>query len=278
MKSNANTKTAGGNGNKTKWGAPSSATLPPTPSSSNSHALLKSTSLGKPSQRLWSSPNHQSTELLGQPALWGSLAPVTDREERGGTLLPGVLPNPANPPTTDFSRREMYRLKPQLQPHLLPPGSSYRESSRPVPRRRRRGCSGSASAAWSAPRRRRPLSPAGPSWKKTRSSRGTRYEASWRLGRGDRSASRAAMVPRDPRELTPASLTWSGPDVAFLATEGLHSLGRRGSGKRKGSRQWRSGTRLLDGKVRSLARRELRFPEAVAASQSWRPPLSGRCC
>ena len=35
-KSNANTKTAGGNGNKTKWVAPNRATLPPTPSSSNS--------------------------------------------------------------------------------------------------------------------------------------------------------------------------------------------------------------------------------------------------
>lgn len=173
----------------------------------------------------------------------------------------------------------MYRLNPQLQPHLLPPGSSCRESSRPAPRRRRRGCSGSASAAWSAPRRRRPPSPAGPSWTKTRSSRGTRYEASWRLGRGDRSASRAAMVPRDPGELAPASLSRSGPDVAFLAAGGLHFFGGRGqAGKRRGSRRWRAGTRLLAGKVRGLAGRELRFPEAVVAPQSWRPPLSGRCC
>lgn len=106
LKSNANTKTAGGNGNKTKWGAPSSATLPPTPSSSNSQALLKSTSLGKPSQRLWSSPNHQSTELLGHPALWGSLAPVTDREERVGTLLPRVLQTlpTLQPPTSPDGR------------------------------------------------------------------------------------------------------------------------------------------------------------------------------
>ena len=161
------------------------------------------------------------------------LAPVTVPRGEGRNTAPWSSPNPANPPTTDFSRREMYRLKPQLQPHLLPPGSSYRESSRPAPRRRRRGCSGSASAAWSAPRRRRPLSPAGPSWTKTRSSRGTRYEASWRLGRGDRSASRAAMVPRDPRKLAPASLTWSGPDVAFLAA-GVSTLGVGGGGRVKG--------------------------------------------
>ena len=39
------------------------------------------------------------------------------------------------------------------------------------------------------------------------------------------------MVPRDPRELTPASLSWSGPDVAFLASGGLHVVGGRGGGE-----------------------------------------------
>ena len=128
----------------------------------------------------------------------------------------------------------MYRLNPQLQPHLPPPGSSCRESSRPAPRRRRRGCSRSASAAWSAPRGRRPPSPAGPSWTKTRSSRGTRYEASWRLGRGDRRASRAAMVPRGPGKLAPASRSRSGPDVAFLAAGGLHFSGGGGGRRVRG--------------------------------------------
>lgn len=105
-KSNANTKTAGGNGNKTKWVAPNRATLPPTPSSSNSQALLKSTSLGKPSQRLWSSPNHQSTELLGQPALWSIWPQSQSREERVGILLPGVLQTlpTLQPPTSRDGR------------------------------------------------------------------------------------------------------------------------------------------------------------------------------
>ena len=105
-KSNANTKTAGGNGNKTKWVAPNRATLPPTPSSSNSQALLKSTSLGKPSERLWSSPNHQSTELLGQPALWSIWPQSQSREERVGILLPGVLQTlpTLQPPTSRDGR------------------------------------------------------------------------------------------------------------------------------------------------------------------------------
>lgn len=118
---------------------------------------------------------------------------------------------------TPTLRTARCKQKLQLESHLPPPPpeSSCRESSQPEPRRRRRDCSDSGSAAWSAPQCRRPPSPAGPSWTKTRSSRGTRYEASWRLGCGDRCASGAEMVPGDPGVATPASL--APPDETWLS-------------------------------------------------------------
>lgn len=86
-KSYANTKTAGVNENKTvgctqRGGLASHL----SPSSSNCQALFNPTSLGKPlpSQRLWSSPNHQSTELLlGSAGALGGLLLHSPPETRG---------------------------------------------------------------------------------------------------------------------------------------------------------------------------------------------------
>lgn len=59
-----------------------------------------------PSQRLWSSPNHQSTELLGRPALWGSLASVTDPRGEGRNTATWSSPTlPALQPSTSRDGR-----------------------------------------------------------------------------------------------------------------------------------------------------------------------------
>lgn len=279
MRSKANTETAV-NKNRAGYTRQGPAASHQPTSSLHVQALDSPTSLGKPFPK--SAPARGALQITSErnssaprARSGGSLPPAqSPRAEGAGTPLLGAL-SPPPAPQTPTLRAARCKQKRQLESHLPPPlESSCRESSRPEPRRRRRGCSDSGSAAWSAPQCRRPPSPAGPSWTKTRSSRGTRYEASWRLGCGDRCASGAEMVPRDPGVATPASLappdeTWlsrlPGPPLCWEEPrEGDASAGGRGHGCSQGKSEVSP--------AGSPGSRRLRLPESRS------PLLVGRCC
>lgn len=101
---------------------------------------------------------------------------------------------------------------------------------------------------------------------------------SQRFGGRDGAAGPLGFWPRPRRP---------GPDRTWLSRRPGPPL-CWGGATRRGSRRWRAETRLLAAKVRGLAGRELRIPEAVAAGVSppsprremllmlWSPPISSR--